>query len=238
MKKEEIDPILDEIQRNFKAKISIVGLSGVGKTTVTQLIKAEEIPMEHIPTITGKVDTIKLEGVNLFLWDFAGQIEFDYLWENFMAGSDAILLMTESTQENLEKSKRFIELSNKVAPFARLAVIANKQDLPGALKIEEIEKIMLSKVYALVATAPDSRDKMIRIIADLLDMNPQVSPLLKPIFERDLLISNGKNALEQGNLEEAVKDFDKVSSLCVEIGDDSQATEFKSKADKLRIFLN
>ena len=238
LKKEEIDPILDEIQRNFKAKISIVGLSGVGKTTVTQLIKAEEIPMEHIPTITGKVATIKLEGVNLFLWDFAGQIEFDYLWENFMAGSDAILLMTESTQENLEKSKRFIELSNKVAPFARLAVIANKQDLPGALKIEEIEKIMLSKVYALVATAPDSRDKMIRIIADLLDMNPQVSPLLKPIFERDLLISNGKNALEQGNLEEAVKDFDKVSSLCVEIGDDSQATEFKSKADKLRIFLN
>jgi len=236
-KNEELTSILDEIQRNFKAKISIVGLSGVGKTTTTQLIKAEEIPMEHIPTITGKVATIKLEGVNLFLWDFAGQIEFDYLWENFMAGSDAILLMTESTLENLEKSKRFIELSKKIAPFARLAVIANKQDLPGAMKVEEIEEIMGNKVYGLVAIAPDSRDKIIRIIADLLDMNPKVSPLLKPIFERDALISKGNNALEQGNLEEAVNHFDNVSSLCIEIGDDSQATEFRSKANKLRIFL-
>ncbi len=234
---EELNSILDEIQGNFSAKISIVGLSGVGKTTTTQLIKAEEIPMEHIPTITGKVTTIKLEGVNLNLWDFAGQNEFDYLWENFMAGSDAILLMTESTRENLEKSKRFIEISKKIVPFARLAVIANKQDLPGAMKIEEIEEIMASKVYGFVAIAPNSRDKMIRIIADLLDMNPQVSPLLKPIFQRDLLISKGIDALEQGNLEEAVKHFDNVSSMCFEIGDDSQAAEFKSKADKLRIFL-
>ncbi len=238
LKNEELDDILDEIQRNFRAKISIVGLSGVGKTTTTQLIKAGEIPMEHIPTITGKVATIKLEGVNLYLWDFAGQNEFDYLWENFMTGSDAILLMTESTQENLEKSKRFIEISNKVAPYARLAVIANKQDLPGAMNVEEIEKIMASKVYGFVAIAPDSRDKIIRIIADLLDMNPQISPLLKPIFERDFLISKGKNALENGNLEEAVNYFDNVSSICVEIGDDSQAAEFKSKADKLRIFIN
>ena len=236
-KNEKLNSILDEVQRNFSAKISIVGLSGVGKTTITQLIKSEEVPMEHIPTIAGKVATIKLEGVNLNLWDFAGQNEFDYLWENFMAGSDAILLMTESTRENLEKSKRFIEISKKIVPFARLAVIANKQDLPGAMKIEEIEEIMASKVYGFVAIAPNSRDKMIRIIADLLDMNPQVSPLLKPIFERDLLISKGKDALEQGNLEEAVNYFDKVSPLCLEIGDDSQAAEFKSKADKLRIFL-
>ncbi len=233
----EFNSILDEIQRSLRAKISIVGLSGVGKTTTTQLIKAEEIPIEHVPTITGKVATIKLEGINLSIWDFAGQNEFDYLWENFLAGTDAILLMTESTSENIEKSKRFIEISNKVAPFARLAVIANKQDLPGAMKVEEIEKLMGSKVYGFVAIAPDSRDKMIRIIADLLDMNPQVSPLLKPIFERDILINKGNNALEQGNLEEAVNFFDRVISKCVEIGDDSQATEFRSKADKLRIFL-
>ncbi|MHA2005877.1 MAG: ADP-ribosylation factor-like protein [Promethearchaeota archaeon] len=235
---EELGAIVDEIQRNFRAKISIVGLSGVGKTTTTKLLKSEEIPMEHIPTITGKVATIKLEGVNLYLWDFAGQNEFDYLWENFLAGTDAILLMTESTRENLEKSKRFIEISKKVAPFARLAVIANKQDLPNAMRIEEIEEIMGTKIYGFVAIKPDSREKMIRIIADLLDINPEISTMLKPIFERDICINKGNEALDQGNLEEAVKYFDKASYICLDLGDQSQANEFKIKADKLRIFIN
>ena len=237
-KNEELDTIFDKVQRNFGAKISIVGLSGVGKTTTTQLIKAEEIPMEHVPTITGKVGTIKLEGINLYLWDFAGQNEFDYLWENFIAGSDVVLLMTNSTKENVVKSKRFLEISNKVVPFTRLAVIANKQDLPDALSIEEIEKMMGNKVYGLVAIESGSRDKIIRIIADLLDMNPTVSPVLKPIFERDVLINKGNNSLEQGDLREAVNFYDKVISLCSELGDISQGNEYKNKADKLRTFLN
>ncbi|MEE9379365.1 MAG: ADP-ribosylation factor-like protein [Candidatus Lokiarchaeia archaeon] len=113
LKHEEIDALIDAIQRNFKAKISIVGCSGVGKTTITSLIKAEEAPIEHIPTITGKVATIKLEDTNLYLWDFAGQDDFDYLWEDFMKGSDAILLMTNSTQENIEKRKKFVDIAIK-----------------------------------------------------------------------------------------------------------------------------
>ena len=235
-KDEELKLIVDEIQRNFRVKISIVGLSGVGKTTTTRLIKSEEVPTEHIPTITGKVATIKLEGVNLYLWDFAGQTQFDYLWERFMTGSDAILLMTDSTQINMEKNKNFIDISSKAVPFARIAIIANKQDLPGAMKIDEIENHMGQKTYSMVAIEPNSREKIIRIIADLLDLNPEVSPLLKPIFERDMLIKKSQNALEQGDLKQAVMYYDELFSLCNELGDDSKAIEFKNKADKLRIF--
>lgn len=235
-KDEELKLIVDEIQRNFRVKISIVGLSGVGKTTTTRLIKSEEVPTEHIPTITGKVATIKLEGVNLYLWDFAGQTQFDYLWERFMTGSDAILLMTDSTQINMEKNKNFIDISSKAVPFARIAIIANKQDLPGAMKIDEIENHMGQKTYSMVAIEPNSREKIIRIIADLLDLNPEVSPLLKPIFERDMLIKKSQNALEQGDLKQAVMYYDELFSVCNELGDDSKAIEFKNKADKLRIF--
>ena len=180
--------------------------------------------------------TIKLEGVNLYIWDFAGQNQFDYLWEKFMTGSDAILLMTDSTQSNIEKSKDFIDISSEAVPFARIAIIANKQDLPNAMNIEEIENIIGQKTYAMVAIEPGSRDKMIRIIADLLDLNPDVSPLLKPIFERDLLAKNAQKALEEGDLKQVVMDFDKLYSLCNELGDESKATEYKNKADKLRIF--
>lgn len=238
LKHEEINPLIDAIQRNFKAKISIVGCSGVGKTTITSLIKAEEIPIEHIPTITGKVATIKLEDTNLYLWDFAGQDDFDYLWEDFMKGSDAILLMTNSTPENIEKSKKFVDIAGKAAPYSRIAIIANKQDLPNAMKIEEIEDRMGQKTYSMIGIDPNNRVKIISIIADLLDINPQISPLLKPLFERELLIDKGQNALDQGNLEDAVRFFDRISSICIEIGDQGQASEFKNKADKLRIFIN
>jgi len=79
---EVLDPIVDSIHRNLKPKISIVGFSGVGKTTTTRLIKSEEIPMQHIPTITGEVATIKIGKLSFYLWDFAGQDQFDFLWEN------------------------------------------------------------------------------------------------------------------------------------------------------------
>ncbi|MHA2474590.1 MAG: ADP-ribosylation factor-like protein, partial [Promethearchaeota archaeon] len=139
---EALDPIVDNIHRNLKPKISVVGFSGVGKTTTTRLIKSKEIPMQHIPTITGEVATIKIGKLNFFLWDFAGQDQFDFLWEKFIRGSDAVLLMTDSTLENLEKSLFFNELVKKAVPYARFAIIGNKQDLPDAMKVEDIERLM------------------------------------------------------------------------------------------------
>ncbi|MFW9823397.1 MAG: ADP-ribosylation factor-like protein [Candidatus Thorarchaeota archaeon] len=230
---EVLDPIVDTIHRNLKPKLSIVGFSGVGKTTTTKLIKSEEIPMQHIPTITGEVATIKIGKLSFFLWDFAGQDQFDFLWEKFIKGSDAVLLMTDSTLENLEKSRYFIELTNKVIPYARFAVIANKQDLPDAMKVEEIERLMGNKTYGFVAIDPNNRPKMIRIIADLLDMDTKVSPLLKPLLERENLMDEAQNALEEGKFKEAVSIFEKISNLCLELGDDSLAIDFQKKSAKI-----
>jgi len=200
-------------------------------------LKSEEIPMQHIPTITGEVATIKIGKLHFFLWDFAGQDQFDFLWEKFIRGSDAVLLMTDSTLENLEKSKYFFLLVNKEVPYARLAVIANKQDLPEAMKVEDIERLMGTKTYSFIAIDPNNRPKMIRIIADLLDMDAKVSPLLKPIFERDTLMDKAQKALELGEFNETVEIFEKISNICLELGDDSLAIELQEKADKLRSFL-
>ncbi|MFX1391302.1 MAG: ADP-ribosylation factor-like protein [Promethearchaeota archaeon] len=232
------NPIVDSIHRNLKAKISIVGFSGVGKTTTTKLIKSEEIPMQHIPTITGEVATIKIGKLHFYLWDFAGQDQFDFLWEKFIRGSDAVLLMTDSTLENLEKSRYFFDLVNKVVPYARLAVIANKQDRSEAMKVEDIERLMGQKTYSFIAIDPNNRPKMIRIIADLLDMDTEVSPLLRPIFDRDILMNNAQKALEEGEFYKAIDIFEKISNICLELGDDSLSIELQEKAQKLRSILN
>ncbi|MFX1499125.1 MAG: hypothetical protein ACFFBH_16535, partial [Promethearchaeota archaeon] len=39
-----LDPVIDSIYRDIKTKISLIGFSGVGKTTITKLIRSEEIP--------------------------------------------------------------------------------------------------------------------------------------------------------------------------------------------------
>jgi len=98
-----ISPIIDVIHRDLMPKISIIGFSGVGKTTITKLIRSEEIPMKHIPTITGDVATIKFGNLYFFLWDFAGQEQFSFLWNKFIRESDAVLLITDSTLRMLKK---------------------------------------------------------------------------------------------------------------------------------------
>ncbi|MHA1291953.1 MAG: ADP-ribosylation factor-like protein [Promethearchaeota archaeon] len=231
---EVINPIIDKIHRNLKPKISLVGFSGVGKTTITRLIKAEEIPMEHVPTITGDVATIKIGKLHFYLWDFAGQEQFSFLWNKFIKGSDAVLIITDSTLENVEKSKFFLELINDEVPNAHTAIIGNKQDLPDALHVEKIEELLGLKTYSMIAIDPNNRDKMIKIIADVLEMSSEVSPLLKPLFERDQLISEAQYALENGDFQKAAEYFERIGDLCLDLGDDSLGKEFYEKSEKLK----
>lgn len=235
---ELLDPIIDSTHRNLKTKISLVGFSGVGKTTTTKLICASEIPSVHIPTITGKISTVKIGKLYFHLWDFAGQEQFSYLWNDFIYGSDAVLIITDSTLENVEKSKFFIELIKDHAPHAHAAIIGNKQDLPGALPVEKIEEMLSLKTYSMVAIDQDNREKMIQIIADILEVSTDTSPLLKPLFERDQLIHQARDCLENGNIAQTAEYFEKISDLCLELGDDSLYKEFSEKAKKLKGYLS
>ncbi|MHA1671589.1 MAG: ADP-ribosylation factor-like protein [Promethearchaeota archaeon] len=234
---EVFDPTIDLIHRNLRPKISLVGFSGVGKTTITRLIKAEEIPMEHVPTITGDIATIKIGKLYFHLWDFAGQEQFSYLWNNFIKGSDAVLLITDSTLENIEKSKFFLELIKEQAGNAHVAVIGNKQDLKDSMKPEQIEKILGLKTYSMIAKEKKNRDKMIQIIADILEMNAEISPLLKPLLERDTFIEDATKSLENADFKSAATLFEKISYLCIELGDDSLGREFFEKAQKIKGLL-
>ena len=137
----------------------------------------------------------------------------------------------------IEKSKFFIELVKEHAPHAHTAVIGNKQDLPDALNVEKIGEILGLKTYSMVAIDPNNRDKMIKIVADILGIRTDASPLLKPLFERDQLIHQAKTSLENGEIAQTAEFFKKISDLCLELGDDTLYKEFYEKAKKLKGYL-
>ncbi|MCK5318815.1 MAG: hypothetical protein KAJ55_12940, partial [Anaerolineales bacterium] len=151
----------------------------------------------------------------------------------FIRKSDAVLLITDSSFDNVEKSKYFKDLISQEAPHSSSAIIGNKQDLTTAIDIGMIENLMEVKAYPMIAIEKANKIKIIRIIADLLEIDPEVSPLLKPLFDRENLISYAKEALDTDNLEEALNSYKKINELCIEVGDETMALEYQEKFTNL-----
>ncbi|TFG22989.1 MAG: GTP-binding protein [Promethearchaeota archaeon] len=181
--------------------------------------------------------TIKIGKLNFYLWDYTGEEQFSFLIEDFIKGSDAILLVTDSTSENVEKCKHFLETIKSQGTNTSIAVIANKQDLIQAMDVKEIEKILGFKTYSMIATDPINKNKMIQIIADLLSMNQEVSQQLRMLDERDNLRNYLEQLIENNDFELAYSVIDRIIDLCSELGDDALINDFKEISQKLDQFI-
>ncbi len=89
----------------------------------------------------------------------------------------------------------------------------------------------------MIAIEPGNRYKMIKIIADVLEIGVEISPLLKPIYERDELVDKAPNFLREGSFNETVENFNKIADLCIELGEDSGTKEYYKKSEKLKYYL-
>ena len=76
----------------------------------------------------------------------------------------------DSPLENVLNSKDIIDLIRRKDIAAQLLAIANKQDLPGALSPQLVQRILGIRAYGMVAIDPNNREKALEIIKEALKL--------------------------------------------------------------------
>jgi small GTP-binding protein len=147
-----------------KQKICLIGEGGVGKTSLLSLLQGRDVPYERIPTVGLEVEDSLLNGKNCSVWDLGGQKRFKFMWQDFLRGAGLAVIVCDSTEKNVEKTK---EIYNRFERSlgTKIIAIANKQDLPGAMSAQEIQKKLGGlKTYGMSAIRPELQQRMKEIL--------------------------------------------------------------------------
>lgn len=151
-----------------KTKICLLGLSSVGKSSLLSLLQGREIPKERNPTVGLEIENSMLNGTKVNIWDFGGQERYHFMWQDFLRGAGLAVLICDSTEENLEKTK---DIYNKFSRYlnTKIIAIANKQDLPDALSVKKVQKKLGIRTYGMSAIRLDLRGRMREILEYEID---------------------------------------------------------------------
>lgn len=95
------------------------------------------------PTLGFKITTFKYEPYTLNIWDVGGQKSLRSYWKNYFEATDGLIWVVDcADQAKMETCRTELHglLKEERLAGASLLVLANKQDLPGALKADQIIK--------------------------------------------------------------------------------------------------
>ena len=137
--------ILRKLKEKEKdVRILMLGLDNAGKTTILKKFNGEDISSIS-PTLGFNIKTLEHKGFNLNIWDVGGQKSLRSYWRNYFETTDGLIWVVDSADKRrLEDCRKELQslLQEERLLGATLLVFANKQDLPGALSVEEIKNTL------------------------------------------------------------------------------------------------
>ena len=108
------------------------------------------IQEDTIPTVGFNMRKVSKGNVNIKLWDLGGQPKFRNMWERYCRGVGAIVYVVDAADvDSLETAKQELHslISKPTLQNIPLLVLANKNDLQGALNSQQIiDKLDLKSV--------------------------------------------------------------------------------------------
>ncbi|KAG0082390.1 ADP-ribosylation factor-like protein 8B [Podila epicladia] len=104
-----------------------------------------------IPTVGFNMRKVTKGNVTMKLWDIGGQPRFRSMWERYCRGVNAIVFVIDAAdQDKLEAARTELRnlLDKPQLANIPVLVLGNKNDLPGALTVDQIIEVMNLKQIA------------------------------------------------------------------------------------------
>ncbi|OZJ05463.1 ADP-ribosylation factor-like protein 2 [Bifiguratus adelaidae] len=129
-------------RKEREMRLLILGLDNAGKTTILKRINGDDISKVS-PTLGFEIKTLEYQGYKLNIWDVGGQKSIRSYWRNYFEQTEGLIWVVDSADRlRLHDCKEELHklLQEERLAGASLLVFANKQDLPGSMNGEDIQR--------------------------------------------------------------------------------------------------
>lgn len=138
--------LLNTLFGKKQARIVMVGLDAAGKTTILHKMAFGET-VNTIPTIGFTLQSVKHGRLEFDVWDIGGQTELRHLWKHYYRNADGVIFVVDSSDKlvgRMSEAKQALKgvVSSEELVGVPLLVLANKQDIDGAMKASEIDNML------------------------------------------------------------------------------------------------
>jgi small GTP-binding protein len=130
-----------KIAEGTEARILMLGLDCAGKTSMLYRMKRGE-PVVTAPTIGFNVEALEFRNMNFTVWDIGSQNgKIRPLWRHYFKETQGLIFVVDSTDHariDVARAELAQILGDKSLTNTATLVLANKQDLPGAMSAGEV----------------------------------------------------------------------------------------------------
>ena len=181
--------------RHTTARLLLLGLDAAGKTTILYILSAS--PVTNTGLIYPTVETLEMpSGVTIVSWDLCYPRRLKPLLDPYKEAVDGLVFVVDSTDR--ERTEEAHDELNLLLDDGKLAgvpvlILANKQDLQGAMSVEELGKTLevsaiRGRNWRICGTSAIHRQGVQEGLAWLILASTQivllVTSLIHPLFPR------------------------------------------------------
>ncbi|KAJ9618658.1 ADP-ribosylation factor, Arf Arf6 [Taxawa tesnikishii (nom. ined.)] len=139
-----ISKMMSKIFGSKEMRLLMLGLDAAGKTTILYKLKLDQ-DVTTIPTVGFNVETVTYKNTKFNVWDVGGQDKIRPLWRHYFSGTQGLIFVIDSNdRDRMDEARSELTriIQDREMKDALLLVFANKQDISGAMRPQEVSEAL------------------------------------------------------------------------------------------------